>query len=94
MKLHTPWNIFSPGGQPIHKDQQPSDSGWHQKTGVKPKPGEIQGDLDSVVIPDAIQRLEFEHLGKGGPFFVEQVAGAAFAVDGALEKSNYQWDYL
>ena len=57
-----------------NEDEKPSDAGKDQHVGEEPQPGEVESNLDSVISPDSVQRLELVPVTKSSPPLVELTA--------------------
>ena len=57
----------------VKKDGQANESCWQQPAGVESKPGKVDGDPLSEVLPDVVQWLVLEPAAPAGPVLVEHL---------------------
>ena len=55
----------------VHEDNQAGNAGEDQHLGEESQPGEVEGDLDSVISPHGVQWLELVPVTKSTPLLVE-----------------------
>ena len=55
----------------VKEDNEPGDAGEDQHLGEESQPGEVESNLDSVISPHGVQRLELVPVTKSTPLLVE-----------------------
>ena len=55
----------------VYEDNEPDDAGDDQHLGEEPQPGEVESNLNSVISPHCVQRLELVPVTKSSPLLVE-----------------------
>ena len=55
----------------VHEDNQAGNAGEDQHLGEESQPGEVEGDLDSVISPHGVQWLELVPVTKSTPLQVQ-----------------------
>ena len=55
----------------IDEDNEPDDAGDDQHLGEESQPGEVESNLDSVISPHCVQRLELVPVSKPAPALVQ-----------------------
>ena len=58
----------------VTEDNKPTNTGKDKHLGEESKPGEVESNLDSVISPYSVQRLELVPVTKSAPLLIQSTS--------------------